>query len=595
MELSVEPAAISELAAAYFQTLVTLGLALTSLLLHKRYRKPYFLAWAGAWGVYALRMGAIISFMHTAEPIWLYWHQVFTGWTALAILWAALVFWRRVPWRHRYLVILVFPPVWSYLAIYRLDNFLLAAGPAVAFLSLATLATAGAFFAYHRETGSPFARWVAISLVLWGLHHLDYPFLRARGIWNPWGYYLDVAFELALGVGIIFLVLEDLQEGLEALSSLSSELQPRDRAEHLLDDLVERCLELRSVRGAALFLDAAAPGAGIPAVAAAGACSDWSTTSPPAGVREVLARVVSTASPQVAAADPGADGGRLGGHRFLAALPVLYRDRVAGSLVVVGNAKDPFTALDTSFLTALGQQVGAALENADLYRRLQSRTDELERLQSRMVARFEEERERLSRELHDETAQILAAVNLRLGVIAEQAPEQAEGLDRIRALVGETIQSIRGVTRNLRPVALDDLGLLASLRAMARDLAGREGALDVAFEAPPIRIEMHPDAELALYRTTQEAMANAVRHGGARAIRIAVESDDDGVVLSVHDDGTGFPAGFEIRGNSRHTGLAGLRERVTAVGGHLEVGETEMGGGRVTARVPWTNTNGAGQ
>lgn len=180
-------------------------------------------------------------------------------------------------------------------------------------------------------------------------------------------------------------------------------------------------------------------------------------------------------------------------------------------------------------------------------------------------------------------------------MIAEQAPEQAEGLDRIRALVGETIQSIRGVTRNLRPVALDDLGLLASLRAMARDLAGREGALDVTFDAPPIRIAMHPDAELALYRTTQEAMANAVRHGGARAIRIEVDSDDEGVELSVHDDGAGFPPGFEIRGNSRHTGLAGLRERVTAVGGHLEVGDTEMGGGRVTARVPWTHTKGAGE
>jgi signal transduction histidine kinase len=88
-------------------------------------------------------------------------------------------------------------------------------------------------------------------------------------------------------------------------------------------------------------------------------------------------------------------------------------------------------------------------------------------------------------------------------------------------------------------------------------------------------------------------MAIAVRHGGARAIRVEVDTDDDGVELSVHDDGTGFPPGFEVRGNSRHTGLAGIRERVTAVGGRLEVGDTETGGGRVTVRVPWTHLNGA--
>lgn len=591
MEPTFEPAAVSELAAAYFQLFVTLALGVTSLLLHRRHQKPYFLAWAGAWGVYALRMAAIISFMHTTAPIWLYWHQVLTGWTALALLWAAVVFWRRVAWRRRYLLLLLFPLLWSYLAIYRLDNFLLAAGPAVAFLSLATLATAAAFFAFHRDTGSRFALWVSIALGLWGLHHLDYPFLRARGIWNPWGYYLDIGFELALGFGILFLVIEDLGEGLRALSSLSDELQPHERSEHLLDDLVARCLDLRAVRGAALFLDAAAPGAGIPAVSAAGDCARWATESPPGGIRDVLVDVLSTGHPQVAAADPGTDGAWLGGHRFVAALPVLTRDTVAGSLIVVGNTRDPFTALDTSFLVALGRQVGAALDNADLTRRLEARTDELERLQTRMVARFEEERERLSRELHDETAQILAAVQLRLGVIAEAVPEQAASLDTIRSLVGETIQSIRGVTRNLRPVALDDLGLLASLRAMARQLSGGDGSLEVAFDVPPRLPELRPDTELALYRTAQEAMANAIRHGHARALRIGVALTGEAIELIVDDNGRGFPEGFEVRGNSRHTGLAGIRERVLAEGGELHVSKSELGGGRVRVRIPLHSSN----
>ena len=307
---------------------------------------------------------------------------------------------------------------------------------------------------------------------------------------------------------------------------------------------------------------------------------------PPTGVREVLGAVVATGQPQLTAADPGADGAALGGHRFVAALPVLNRETVAGSLVVVGNARDPFSALDTSFLVALGHQVGAALDNADLNRRLQTRTDELEQLQMRMVARFEEERERLSRELHDETAQILAAVNLRLGVVAEKVPEQARSLDDIRALVGSTIQSIRAVTRNLRPVALDDLGLLASLRAMTRKVAGNDGSLDVDFDMPPRMPALGPDTELALYRAAQEALANAIRHGEARRVRIVVRVDGGSITLEVHDNGSGFPDDFEVRGNSRHTGLAGLRERAVAAGGTLEVGSSDLGGGRVTIRVP---------
>ena len=160
-----------------------------------------------------------------SEP-WLYVHQVLTGWTALALLGAALAFSQQLAWRRRYLALVLFPPLWSYVAIYRLENFFLAAGPAVLFLSLATLWTGWAFWRYQRRTGSRAASFVAAVLVLWGLHHLDYPLLRARGAWNPWGYYLDIGFVLALGAGILLLVVEELRRGLATLSALSGDLQP---------------------------------------------------------------------------------------------------------------------------------------------------------------------------------------------------------------------------------------------------------------------------------------------------------------------------------------------------------------------------------
>lgn len=585
MDLTVPQAALSELAAAYLQATITVALAVLCLYLHRRYRKPYFRAWAIAWFVYACRMGAIISFMHTEWSAWLYWHQVLTGWTALALLWAALVFWRRAPWRPLYALALLFPPVWSYLAIYRLDNFFLAAGPAVLFLSAATAATAWAFFRYHRETGSAAARLVAFAVLLWALHHLDYPFLRARGVWNPWGYYLDLLFELSLGLGILLLVQEDLDEGLRALSALSDELQPRGPTEELPVALLERALTLRAVRGSALFLTDRGP----TAAAGAGSCRSWSSAVPP-GVGPVLDRVVATGQPQVEGGG-GGGGPDLGGHRYLAALPVFRGDRVAGALVMAGEARDPFTALDTPFLVALGQQVGAALENADLTLRLAERTDELERLQTQLLRRHEDERRRISRELHDETAQVLAAVSLQLGVLQEQGPpELASALDRARSLVGQGIGTIRSVTKNLRPVALDDLGLVPALRALSRDLAGDDGTpLDVRFEAQGAVPKVGPDAELALYRVTQEALANAVRHARPSRIEVTLRAADGGIGLVVDDDGPGLPADVRENSGGRQSGLAGMRERVAQLGGRVRFGQADLGGARVDVWIPATN------
>lgn len=121
MDLSVPQSGLTELAAAYLQTAVTLALIGLCVLLYRRYRKAYFGLWALAWTVYALRLGAIVAFLRSGHSGWLYWHQVTTGWTALALLWAALVFSRGKPvWRPWYVALALFPPVWSYLAIYRM-------------------------------------------------------------------------------------------------------------------------------------------------------------------------------------------------------------------------------------------------------------------------------------------------------------------------------------------------------------------------------------------------------------------------------------------------------------------------------------------
>jgi len=545
---------------------ITLGIAGACALLYTRFRKPHFFWWAVAWALYVGRLGAILIYVPTGELFWLFVHQVATGWTAIALLWGALVFSRGVTLRRSFLLAALFPPIWSYYAIYHLgteEQFLYAALPAVLFLSGATLWTAGVFFRFRRQTGSNGAGLLGVAFLLWGLHHLDYPVFRARGAWNPWGYYLDIFFALLVGAGILWLVVEDLQRGVEALSTLSGDLQPGEQSDDVAGALLARALILPGVRGSALYdRERRLVLRGL------GACADWEGLSPNGAAYDLIEEVLRTRG-------PSSHSG--GSFAYAAALPVTRGDEVSGVMLIVGDARDPFTALDTPFLRALGQQVGAALENADLSRRLRRRTADMERLSTRMVQQHEEERRRLSLELHDETAQVFSAVKLRLGLIREQVPPaQADQLGRVVELVDDGMASIRSVTEALRPSLLDDLGLLPALRALAGDFEGRTG-VRTAFTGPDALPRLNEAAELALFRAVQEGLSNIARHADATVAVVDLTVANGELAVQIHDDGArpGDPgAPVEER-----TGLTGMRERLAVFGGSVVL---DWGGGRGT-------------
>jgi len=602
------PMLATELAATLLQGAITTGLAALCAHLYVRYRRPWFGWFAVAWSVYVARLLCILSFLLTGERVWLYWHQVTTGWTALALLWSAIVFLRQPRARPVYLLLALFPALWSYVAIYQLDNFLWAALPAVLFLSGATMWTGWVFWRHHRIASSTGARLLAISFFLWGLHHLDYPFLRAQGAWTPWGYYLDISFELLVGFGLVILVLDDLGRGVRALSALSGDLQRRDRSTDPLDALLSRPLELPGVRGTAMYffeaegddssasdeliawrddecadhtLDAVAMGASAPATAApatrgrfvrgAGTCASWGNARPDNAVLDALTRMRISRRPQVVAAE--------GQQPFIAALPVGTGSRLVGALVMAGDVRNPFTALDDDFLLTLGQQVGAALEQSALDRQLAARTKALEQLSARMVRQHEDERRRLSRELHDETAQVFSAVKMQLEALRPLLAEGASPrLDRLLSLVDTGIASIRQVTSALRPTLLDDLGLRPALHSLVTDFTERSG-IRATFDAPIAFPPLHPDADLALFRALQEALSNVVRHAHATHVDVLVTVDDSGLVLRVRDDGNGFPVGRNgrILDAENRMGLTGMRERIFAIGGQVVIANRHKG------------------
>lgn len=290
--------------------------------------------------------------------------------------------------------------------------------------------------------------------------------------------------------------------------------------------------------------------------------------------------MIDTGRPQFTGDWTDAGQGRGSAYPYAAVLPILRGEAVIAALVLVGPARDPFTALDDKFLLALGHQVGGALENADLYSRLETRTVELARLSARMIEEHEEERRRLSRELHDETAQVFSAVKMELGILRDTVPpEQVNRLDQVLELIDTGIRSIRSVTNDLRPSLLDDLGLLPALRSLAADFSERSG-IRTGLALPSTLPPLSGEAELALFRALQEALSNVLRHAKARSVDIGISVSADGVLLQVSDDGKGLPQGISVEKLELdgHMGLAGMRERITALGGTVRLrGQTGTG------------------
>lgn len=570
--------------APLLQAIVTLGLALLLAHLHRRQGKEHFRWWAVALLARVLSVAAIVTFMVTEVWAFLYLHQVFLGWTAFGFLFASEVFARQLAWDRRFWLFVLFPVAWSALAIFVLDSFALAAGLAVVFLALATAWAGVVFWRYRTRTGSPAAGFLAVVMGLWALHHLDYPVLRARGAWDPWGYYLDILFVLAMGAGVLLLVIEEQREGLRTLTALSGDLRAAPDADSR-ELLLQRPLGLRGVRGSALLRVRDAQVETIRGVGDAAAWRDGRLPEPVAALARDAAR---TGRSRLEGRTDRGDGA----PPFVAALPLSSGAEGPGAasgstegrvvLVVVGDIAAPFAALDDDILRVVGEQVGHALERAALSTHLAQRTGDLERLSVRMLQEHEAQRRRLGRELHDETAQVFSALKLQLGMLREESTATLHPrFDRLIEWVDRGSSSIRSATDGLRPAVLDDLGLVPALRALCADVREWSGLaidLDASGWPSPGRGLLAPDAEVALFRSLQEALSNASRHAAATQVQVVLALREGTARLSVRDDGVGLDAATIARlSGPGRSGLVGMRERTAAAGGRIDLAPATPG------------------
>jgi signal transduction histidine kinase len=262
-------------------------------------------------------------------------------------------------------------------------------------------------------------------------------------------------------------------------------------------------------------------------------------------------------------------------------------DGQGGGLVIAarddGSFRDPDRRAFNAFAASVAQRLAA------------ERSVEIERLRFGMEAR-ERERTRWAREIHDETVQGLGALRLKLANARDldEQPALSAAVDAVLEGLGREIDGLRHLITELRPAALDDLGLVPALEALARRAQAIDG-LEVSTEidlGPGHEDQrLDPELESTLYRVVQEALTNVSRHAKATHAVISVVERDGMVRASVTDDGQGLPTGGpsgprtpaeELKGGF---GVSGMRERAELVGGEIELVSAPEGGATVRLTV----------
>jgi signal transduction histidine kinase len=278
----------------------------------------------------------------------------------------------------------------------------------------------------------------------------------------------------------------------------------------------------------------------------------------------------------------GAAGQRLGvaDAESILFIPMLYRGNPFGILVAFdgGTPGEGFSEEDERLLETFAVSAATALALAQ--------TVETDRLRGAMAS-AEAERTRWARELHDETLQSLAALRLALTRASRSegdATQTRAAIDAAAAEVQSVITNLRSIITDLRPAALEELGLWAALEALL-DRHRDQGAFEVKGELSPLDkskgARLDPDLESAAFRLIQEALTNISKHAGAAHVWVHVAESEHELEIEIRDDGSGF----DTSGTSSGFGLAGMHERVNLVGGTLDV-SSDGQGTRVYARLP---------
>jgi signal transduction histidine kinase len=280
---------------------------------------------------------------------------------------------------------------------------------------------------------------------------------------------------------------------------------------------------------------------------------------------------------------------RPAGLETVLAVPLLLKERRLGLLLVGRTAAWPFDEADQSLLVTLSDQLATVIENVRLFGEVRAKEASRGELLSKLITAHEDERRRLARELHDEVSQSLTSLMITIRSAEDlRAPRALR--DKLQSLYRSaeaTLAEVGKIIHDLRPTALDDLGLVSAVRVHARNLLEAAG-VKLTFEASGFgHRRLPPAVEATVFRVAQEAVTNVARHANATAASVSLSLRDGRLSVIVEDNGVGFdPVSTLGRREGRRVGLLGMQERAGLIGGSLRIEARPGRGTRVELTVP---------
>ncbi len=280
------------------------------------------------------------------------------------------------------------------------------------------------------------------------------------------------------------------------------------------------------------------------------------------------------------------------GLKAFISVPLRARDRVLGVINVASRTSHRFTDSDVHLLYSVGDQLGVAIEQARLYERLRRARERYRHLARQTLVAQEEERKRIARELHDETAQALSGLTLQLQALVDMAQMSGQNAEfvakakKVQSLALQVHKEISRVMADLRPALLDTLGLIPAVRQHA-ETGLRPLGINFTLEVKGLDRRLPPEVETGLFRVIQGAIGNIVQHSQAKNVTVILDHRSDELLLTVIDDGVGFDVSkiTDVEESGRGRGVFSMRERLMLLGGAGRI-ESQPGRTAVYGRIP---------
>ena len=273
-------------------------------------------------------------------------------------------------------------------------------------------------------------------------------------------------------------------------------------------------------------------------------------------------------------------------------LPLLFEDKVFGMFSMASRRVKQFRKSDVDLGMSIAGIISSALLRATLHGEIARRQGELIELSRKLTSAEEDERKRISAELHDGTGQLLAAAKMKLELItdrvAQSQPETGEALEEAVGLLSRSLDEVRNISSGLHPSLLDELGLVSAVRWLARKTTQSSG-IDVKVKVRGFKQRLPAAIETPLFRVVQESLTNLARHSRASKAMVTLSASDSNVKVAVRDDGIGFVPAKEYE-SPTGLGLQMIRQRVRWLGGEFKLESAPGKGTSLEVQIPLEET-----